>query len=49
MRWAGLGVAVANAVPEVKASASYVTQRSGGSGAIREVADMVLAAQAKEV
>lgn len=49
VRWAGLGVAVANAVPELKASASYVTQRGGGNGAVREVVDMVLAAQAKEI
>lgn len=48
VRWAGLGIAVANAVPKLKASASRVTQRSGGSGAIREVVDMVLASQAEE-
>ncbi|WOL41111.1 HAD hydrolase family protein [Pyramidobacter sp. YE332] len=48
VRWAGLGVAVANAVPALKASASHVTQRSGGSGAIREVVDMVLASEAEE-
>ncbi|MDY4033351.1 MAG: HAD hydrolase family protein [Pyramidobacter sp.] len=48
VRWAGLGVAVANAVPGLKASASHVTQRSGGSGAIREVVDMVLASEAEE-
>ncbi|WP_342447421.1 MULTISPECIES: KdsC family phosphatase [unclassified Pyramidobacter] len=48
VRWAGLGVAVANAVPALKASASHVTQRSGGSGAIREVVDMVLASEAGE-
>ncbi|MCI7404756.1 MAG: HAD hydrolase family protein [Pyramidobacter sp.] len=48
VRWAGLGVAVANAVPALKASASHVTQRSGGNGAIREVVDMVLASEAGE-
>ena len=37
MRRCGYPVAVANAAPEVKRAASYVTARPGGSGAVREV------------
>ncbi len=44
---AGLAVAVANAVPEVRKAAHYVTARSGGSGAVREVIELVLKAQGK--
>ena len=47
--WAGLGVAVSNAVPELKAAVQYVTSRSGGHGAIREVSDMILLKNAEEV
>jgi len=43
----GLAIAVANAVPEVKACAHYVTRTSGGSGAVREVVDLLLRAQGK--
>src|SRR6266853_5327603 len=32
----GLAVAVANAVPEVKRAAHFITSRSGGEGAVRE-------------
>ncbi|MEL6214371.1 MAG: HAD hydrolase family protein, partial [Pseudomonadota bacterium] len=35
-------VAVANAVPEIKKRAHYVTQRSGGAGAVREIADLIV-------
>ncbi len=41
----GLPVAVANAVDEIKSRCALVTGRSGGSGAVREIADRVLAAQ----
>src|ERR1700688_5279772 len=37
MQRVGLAVAVANAVPEVKRAAHFVTSRSGGEGAVREV------------
>lgn len=37
-----LPIAVANAVPEIKAAASVVTQRAGGAGAAREVAELIL-------
>jgi 3-deoxy-D-manno-octulosonate 8-phosphate phosphatase (KDO 8-P phosphatase) len=41
----GFAVAVANAVDAVKAAAHYVTQASGGRGAVREFSDLVLRAQ----
>ena len=40
----GFGVAVADAVDEVKQVADYVTQRRGGFGAVREVIDLMFAA-----
>ena len=42
IRYAGFGVAVANAVDEVKRYADYVTTRPGGSGAVREVIEYIL-------
>jgi len=42
IRYVGFGVAVANAVDEVKQSADYVTTRPGGSGAVREVIEYIL-------
>jgi 3-deoxy-D-manno-octulosonate 8-phosphate phosphatase (KDO 8-P phosphatase) len=47
LRRAGFAVAVADARPEVKAAAHYVTRAPGGHGAIREVAEMILQAQGK--
>lgn len=44
---AGLAVAVANAHPWVAERAHWHTRLSGGYGAAREVADMILAAQGK--
>ena len=41
----GLPVAVANAVPEVKAVAAFVTATPGGQGAVREVAETILKAR----
>lgn len=38
----GLPVAVADAVPEVRRSAHYITDREGGHGAVREVCDLIL-------
>ncbi len=43
----GLAVAVANAVPEVKTAAQFITQRSGGAGAVREVVELVLKSQGR--
>ncbi|HEX8985085.1 MAG TPA: HAD hydrolase family protein [Bryobacteraceae bacterium] len=45
MRRVGLGVATANARPEVKQCAHMVTAASGGSGAVREVCELLLKAQ----
>ncbi len=42
MRRVGLSFATANARPEVKAVASAVTEAPGGSGAIREVIELLL-------
>ncbi len=47
LKKAGVAVAVANAVKEVKAIAHYVTQSSGGQGAIREIAELILKSQNK--
>lgn len=47
MERVGLAVAVANAVPEVKQVAHYVTTRPGGRGAVREVVELILKAQDK--
>ncbi len=43
----GLAIAVANAVPEVKRAADYVTKASGGNGAVREVVELLLKSQSK--
>ena len=40
-----LGIATANARPEVKRSALHVTEAAGGQGAVREVAELLLKAQ----
>lgn len=42
IRWAGLGVAVADAAEEVRESADYVTSVPGGRGAVREVVELIL-------
>jgi len=42
LRHVGFGVAVANAVDELKAQADYITVRQGGAGAVREVIDLIL-------
>jgi YrbI family 3-deoxy-D-manno-octulosonate 8-phosphate phosphatase len=44
MRAVGLPVAVADAVPEVRRQAAYVTRAGGGHGAIREVCELILTA-----
>lgn len=45
MRRVGFSVATANARPEVKKAAHYVTQAVGGTGAIREVCELILRAK----
>lgn len=39
---AGLSVAVADAVKEVREMADYVTKKKGGNGAVREVCELIL-------
>ena len=38
----GLGCSVPNGIDEVKKTAQYITTREGGSGAVREVVDMLI-------
>ncbi len=47
MRRVGLAIATANARAEVKRAAHYVTDASGGRGAIREVAELLLRAHGR--
>jgi len=49
IRRAGVGVAVANAHPGVKEAADYVTRQEGGSGAVREIIELLLTAQDKYI
>lgn len=42
MRYVGFAAAAANAVGEVKDFADFVTTRSGGNGAVREVIEYIL-------
>lgn len=47
MKRVALAVAVADAVPETKKAAHYVTELKGGHAAVREVCDLILKAQGK--
>ena len=47
MRRVGLAIAVADAVAEAKQAAHYVTEHTGGHGAVREVTDLILKAQGR--
>lgn len=47
MQRVGLSIAVANAHPWVRERARWHTQARGGEGAVREVCDLLLAAQGK--
>jgi 3-deoxy-D-manno-octulosonate 8-phosphate phosphatase (KDO 8-P phosphatase) len=42
IRYAGLGIAVADAPEEVREAADYVTSVAGGRGAVREVVELLL-------
>jgi 3-deoxy-D-manno-octulosonate 8-phosphate phosphatase (KDO 8-P phosphatase) len=46
---AGLAFAVADAHPRARRAAHHVTKLPGGRGAVREVCDRLLAAQAPRV
>lgn len=48
MQQVGLGIAVGNAVRQVKEFATWVTEQTGGRGAVREVCDLILDAQGKQ-
>ena len=39
---AGCPRSVADAVPEVRAAAVFVTETGGGAGAVREICDLVM-------
>ncbi len=43
----GLAVAVADACPEIRAAAHYVTRAPGGYGAVREIIEFILHAQGR--
>lgn len=45
LRWAGVPIVVADAEPEVRGAAALATSRPGGRGAVREVAEWILAAR----
>ena len=45
MHRVGFAIAVSNARPEVKRAAHYVATATGGSGAVREVIELILDAQ----
>lgn len=47
LKRAGVAVAVANGVAEVRAAADYVTRARGGHGAVREVVELILKSQNK--
>jgi 3-deoxy-D-manno-octulosonate 8-phosphate phosphatase (KDO 8-P phosphatase) len=47
MKKVGFPVAVANAAPEIKKAALLVTAQSGGRGAVRELAELILKTQGK--
>jgi 3-deoxy-D-manno-octulosonate 8-phosphate phosphatase (KDO 8-P phosphatase) len=42
MRLVGLPIAVQNAVPAVKDESLYITRKTGGHGAVREVVEWLL-------
>ena len=47
MKRVGLGIAVSNACAEIKSAAFHVTEKRGGRGAVREVAELILKSQGK--
>jgi len=47
LKRAGFAVSVADAVPEVKKAAHYITKSKGGEGAVREVIELILKTQGK--
>lgn len=49
LRRVGFPMAVANAVPEVRAAARWISTRRGGGGAVRELAEFLLRARGEWV
>jgi 3-deoxy-D-manno-octulosonate 8-phosphate phosphatase (KDO 8-P phosphatase) len=47
MKRVGLAIAVSNACQEIKEISHYITNRPGGRGAVREITELILKAQAK--
>ena len=47
MRRCGLALAVADATPDTRDAAHYVTRLNGGHGAVREVCELILKAQGR--
>ena len=47
MNKVGFAVAVFNACAEIKNLAHYITQKEGGRGAVREIAELILKSQGK--
>ena len=45
VREAGLGISVPNGCEQTRAVADFVTQKTGGHGAVREVCELILQAQ----
>jgi N-acylneuraminate cytidylyltransferase len=45
VQWVGVGIAVADAKAELRRSAAWVTSKAGGTGAVREVCDLIIAAR----
>lgn len=46
INWAGIGATVPDALPAALAAADYVAGRKGGSGAVRDVCEKIIAARA---
>jgi 3-deoxy-D-manno-octulosonate 8-phosphate phosphatase (KDO 8-P phosphatase) len=49
LEFAGIGVAVINAVPLALKTANYLTTKQGGKGAVREVCDRILESRNESV
>jgi 3-deoxy-D-manno-octulosonate 8-phosphate phosphatase (KDO 8-P phosphatase) len=47
MHRVGLAIATANAKPEVKAEAHWVTTNAGGHGALRDAVELILKSQGR--
>ena len=45
MRRAGLAMAVADAVPDVREAAHWISDCKGGEGAVREACELIIAAR----